>query len=261
MVVDNPDFKQPKNGNGRLWRYMSIPKFLFLLNERSLYFSRSDSFNDPYEGAATDLDLLNQQNRRKEFILYCEENGIKYNPNYLSKVSPDDLYPFFRKYVAINCWHENQFESAAMWDLYCNKSEGIAVVTTWNRLKESIQDDQSIFLGRVKYIDRSKQITKENNIMNVYIQKRKSFEHEREVRAIATKFSDERDSKFPTKINTDIETITGGLAISVNLQVLIKKIYIAPTAPVWHYKLIKDIIKLYGYDFSIIQSDLYKSPI
>ena len=37
--------------SAKLWRYMDLAKFLSLLDESSLYFTRIDHFNDPYEGA------------------------------------------------------------------------------------------------------------------------------------------------------------------------------------------------------------------
>lgn len=33
-----------------LWRYMSFEKFVSLLSEESLFFSRVDKFEDPFEG-------------------------------------------------------------------------------------------------------------------------------------------------------------------------------------------------------------------
>lgn len=254
MVVDHPAFKQPKDGRRKLWRYMDIAKFLSMLNYQELYFARSDTFEDPFEGAATEIDIAYSDGRWNEFVVYCQKEGF-----HIPQVVPsakDSVYPFFRKFVAINCWHENQFESAAMWDLYCDKSQGIAVVSSWDRLRESIHHEQEVFIGRVKYIDRTKHITDEN-AMNFYLQKRKSFEHEREVRAVLTVFPTEPDPEMLTRINTDVDTINGGIAIKVSLARLIDCIYVAPMAPKWHYNLIKDTMLKYGFNFKVIQSNLY----
>ena len=160
----------------------------------------------------------------------------------------------------MNCWHENQFESAAMWDLYCSKSQGIAIVSSWDRLGDSINYDGGFYLGRVKYIDRAKHVTDEN-AMNFYVQKRRSFEHEREVRAVLTKFPTERDPNILSRINTDVDTINGGIQVPVNLGRLIDCIYVAPTAPKWHYDLIRDIVQRYGFKFKVVQSNLYLNPL
>ena len=41
----------------------------------------------------------------------------------------------FRRQTAISCWHENQYESAAMWQLYNPSNDGIAIQTTFGKLK------------------------------------------------------------------------------------------------------------------------------
>jgi hypothetical protein len=47
---DHPTFKKPENLDVRIWRYMSLAKFLWMLQRNSLYFSRSDLMGDPFEG-------------------------------------------------------------------------------------------------------------------------------------------------------------------------------------------------------------------
>ena len=56
-----------------LWRYMDLAKFLSLLDESSLYFTRIDHFNDSYEGAlgvATNEDawIKMEMQRRAPFV-------------------------------------------------------------------------------------------------------------------------------------------------------------------------------------------------
>lgn len=43
-----------------------------------------------------------------------------------------------KKRVFVNCWHLNEYESAAMWDLYLKNEEGVAIQTTFNRIKKSL---------------------------------------------------------------------------------------------------------------------------
>jgi len=49
------------------------------------------------------------------------------------------------KFNAINCWHMNDHESAAMWKLYLKSDEGIAIQSTYRKLKDAITDDDEIF--------------------------------------------------------------------------------------------------------------------
>jgi len=44
-----------------------------------------------------------------------------------------------RRYVFVNPWHKNEFESAAMWKLYLKSEEGVAIRTTVERLKHAFE--------------------------------------------------------------------------------------------------------------------------
>lgn len=96
----------------KLWRYTNLSKFTDLLEKKALYFARADRFEDPFEGI-------------------FPTNGSKDPIHHMTK----QFYQLNRKWVCINCWHLNEFESAAMWSLYTNKNQGIAIQTTYNRFK------------------------------------------------------------------------------------------------------------------------------
>lgn len=55
MIVKHKDIKDLDN-DIVLWKYMSLSKFLYLLNTHSLYFCRLDCFDDPFEGSLSLLD-------------------------------------------------------------------------------------------------------------------------------------------------------------------------------------------------------------
>ena len=114
MYVDNESYRKPKDENIKVWRYMDFTKFMDLLNSSELFFSRPDMFNDPFEGSLTTpssqyLDKL------------ISEKAPKKRGN-LGKI-----FKSFRGVIGISCWHINQSESDAMWKLYLEKNEGIAV--------------------------------------------------------------------------------------------------------------------------------------
>ncbi|GEM_PF-5423954 len=74
-----------------------------------------------------------------------------------------------RKTKFINCWHLNDFESAAMWDFYLKSNEGIAIQTTFDRFKRSLnRSKEEIYMGKVK----------------PFFTKRISFSHENDVRLL-----------------------------------------------------------------------------
>jgi hypothetical protein len=252
MYKEHPVFIQPEDENIKVWRYMDFTKLISLIDSQCLYFTRVDKLNDPFEGSYPQLNVLGRMLLNKISSPMPRDQFLRENIN-VSKSNKDWV-----RFAAVNCWHMNEDESAAMWSLYLKSNEGVAIQSTYTRLKKSIIDDEDVYLGTVKYIDYKKESIKSNNTFARYVHKRKSFDHEREVRAMV--------SKFPpgnTDASYDIsqETIHHGLNIKVDLKTLIENIYIAPTAPVWLADLIRDVIKKYGYEFNVKQSDLNANPL
>ena len=150
-----------------------------------------------------------------------------------------------KKHTYINCWHTNEYESAAMWKLYAKTNESIAIQTDYNTLKNIF--NEKIYLGLVTYIDYEKDFLPEGNSFYPFTHKRKSFEHEQEVRAIIQDLS-MQDNKAGVNINIDVNQ-------------LIQKIYVSPTAPSWLVDLTQDVSKKYGINSAVKKSDLYSQPV
>ena len=49
MYKENYSFQKPENSL-TIWRYIDFTKFMDLLTNSKLYFTRSDNFEDPFEG-------------------------------------------------------------------------------------------------------------------------------------------------------------------------------------------------------------------
>lgn len=238
--------KQPNHGNIKLWRYMDFTKFVSLISSSSLYFSRADKFQDPYEGT---LPIYNESLKDIIYGLVPESERERLIKE--SKIFKDVM----RQRTYINCWHENEFESAAMWDLYGKNNDSIAIETTYSKLKDSLTDE--FCLGMVNYIDYKSMHVPENNIVSPFMHKRVSFKHEQEVRALIIKFPEEGDG--PIHLYKD--NMPAGTSVQVNLNELINYIHIAPTASPWFYELVKTVAGHYDISAKIMKSDLYESPI
>jgi hypothetical protein len=236
-------FKKPEDENIKIWRYMDFAKFVSLINNKALFFARSDAFEDPYDGVypTANDDFFNNRDASLDF----------------SKKIKKDTY--------INCWHINEHESAAMWKLYLNNGQGIAIQSTFNRLKDSFNSIRyPIYIGEVEYIDFSKESIPYNterwavgdyigqikgaranevriNKYPPFLYKRKSFEHEKELRVI---LGNGNDFKEPVYVDVD-------------LNKLIDCIYIAPTTDSWFDELVKSIIPDEIAGKEIIKSVLY----
>lgn len=77
---------KPLNVDRRLWRYMSLLKFVDLLQRSCLWFTRLDRFQDPYEGFLPEIiTRLANGKDRTEFSQFQYDN--------------------WRKAACANCWY------------------------------------------------------------------------------------------------------------------------------------------------------------
>ena len=225
-----------------IWRYMDFTKYVHLLGTRALYFARSDRFDDPFEGSYSKHNI---EIRPKIYAGKIPEDRIK---------NMSKMYEYSRAWTYISCWHMNDYESAAMWKLYSNSNEAIAIQSTYKKLCDILPKD--VLVGRVEYIDYENDWLPEGNVFYPFFHKRKSFEHEKELRAITQDYP-VVDGEIKWSNNN---TIFGKL-VNVPLEELIKRVYVAPTANNWFYELVMDVTEKYGFKFGIIKSCLDEKPV
>ena len=161
---------KPENENIKIWRFLDFTKFVSVLDTKSLFFSRLDLLGDPFEGSYPKFIYDN----KKHF------KGIeKKLVNIMLKKSSQ-----FRRHFAVNCWHINEYESAGMWSLYLKNKDGVAIQTTFKGLADSYKKTKEyITIGQVNYIDYDQEGFSIGNVFHPIFHKRKSFEHEKELRA------------------------------------------------------------------------------
>lgn len=177
-------FDPPEDSTIPLWRYMDFTKFVSLLESQTLFFCRTDLLGDPWEGSLTKAEAekrLAWETSTKRRVLHSTSHS-KIRSEVTNSIA--------------SCWHMNEYESMAMWRLYLTGSEGVAVQSTYQRLIDSFPqfDGESkgrnedntekellIHVGVVHYVDYEAT----NPIgFRRELRKRKSFEHEREIRAV-----------------------------------------------------------------------------
>ncbi len=240
MYKEHPNLKKPKNLNAQLWRYMDFTKFVSLLDKQALFFSRADKLGDPFEGSHPKANIP----LRAE--IYEDEIPLQ---------DISEIYKLLREFTAVNCWHLNTYESAAMWKLYLNSNEGIAIQSTFKRLRDSFRDKKhDVFIGRVQYIDYEKDRILDDPLSS-FVYKRESFKHEQEIRAVV--------QKLPTKglSPRSKRPFDSGVYISVDLDLLISRIYLAPTSPKWLFELVKSVLAKYNLGREVHQSSLDDVPV
>jgi hypothetical protein len=260
----NPGVEEPR-AHTIVWRYMDFRKLASIFVRKELFFCRADKLDDPYEGRISDFNLRNWMKvYRKEYPNLPKEQLER------SRALISGELKEKRHKVIVNCWHMNASESAAMWDSYTKRQYGIAIKTTFRRLSDSLDkaNSDAISIGFVKYIDYDKEWMNEGyHIHFPFLYKRKSFEHEKELRAYT-----ELPTVGPQEVIPDIgppyveyvkdttypkQRTESGKFVSVDVNKLISEIYVSPRAPSSDVDLIKDIAERYGLKRDqVIKSDI-----
>jgi hypothetical protein len=217
-----------ENMDAMIWRYMDLAKFVALLDTRALYFCRADRLDDSFEGFVPTIE----QTKRVAPQAIPDKHLLIFRAASLEH----------RKRIFVNCWHRNDIESAAMWKLYLRTGDGIAIQSTPRKLQRAASQSK-LLLGDVEYLNFD-QLAWSNPASSVrpFFQKRKSFEHEREFRAVRS-------------ISID-EPIVPELDVSSDLETLIDRVVLAPGTPSWQANAICSLVSRYQLNKPVEESSL-----
>lgn len=248
--TNHPSFPQPKDPDTKIWRYMDFTKLIAMFENNGLFFARADMVGDPFEGSYA---RANEKLRPEMYAEDCKRLNIPIEKWLEGLKSFGGLNKWHRQWMVINCWHMNEFESAAMWTLYTKTNESICIQTTYNKLVSCLPE--SVYIGEVQYIDYNKIWLPEGNLFSPYMHKRKSFDHEHEIRAIR-----DEAPKCPLPMESGKIPPEYGVWITIDLHELIENIYIAPSSPNWFTELVEKTSQRYTFHFKVIKSSLAEEP-
>jgi hypothetical protein len=151
----------------------------------------------------------------------------------------------------VSCWYLSDYESDAMWRLYGGSNNCVAIRSTYARLRACLPDH--IFLGKVRYIDYESEDFPSLNMFENVVHKRRAFEHEREVRAIAWAMVGEQH----IVANSD----ELGYFPSLNVEGLIQGVYVHPLADDWFLKSVTQTIRAAGHNLPVQRSEMAALPV
>lgn len=218
-----------------MWRYMNFTQYVSLLEKSALFFCRVDELGDEFEGSVS-------QNVLPLLKMFYDDKTHIFHPNDME---------IYKSWVYANCWYEGEIESEAMWRLHTREKEGIAIKTVFQNFKKALIGEQTIHVSRIKYIDYRTELVPRHNTMLPFIHKRKSFEHEREIRALSMVYPNQ-DEAEPEKTN--------GFYHNVDLRLMIEEIVVAPFAEEWLVDLTENIAHRYGVYNRVRNSTLSDVP-
>lgn len=232
-----------------VWRYMDLSKFQKIIESKALWFARTDKFDDKLEGTLTNTDQCKEKARR-----LLEEKFAK--PWALTDNTIISKLPL---HMGVNCWHINDTENPRMWEEYVKDKEGIAIQSTFGNLKASIIDNDTVYFGKVKYIDYDLGQIDESNYLNYFLHKKKiDFEWESELRGIIFKEPPYKTEGLYTKPDYTQVPFEYGKCIEVDFKKLIQNIYVKPGSTPEFYRHLDEILQTHGFkdQFTIIPSKL-----
>jgi hypothetical protein len=240
-------FVAPRNPQIPIWRYMDFTRYVAMLEEQGVFFARVDNLNDRFEGSIPEPSARQYEEVKREL----RDAGVPLNGE---RLPYREMLRKVRPWVLVSSWHLNEQESAAMWSLYGHSENAIAVCSTYEKLRTAMERAQEeIYLGAVRYISYEDDEIPLEHLLWPFIHKRRSFEHERELRALMV---DERRAFAGKEPPPD-----GGAWVKTPLAGLIDAVYVAPDAEPWVRELVERVSRRYGLDTPVRQSALDKDPL
>tara|TARA_R110000824_G_scaffold118960_14_gene272238 strand:- start:374278 stop:375156 length:879 start_codon:yes stop_codon:yes gene_type:complete len=238
-----------------LWRYMDFSKFVAMLTQGGLYFTRAANFTDPFEAAAgiASREIIWNEHYLRFFKDAIVTPPLGYPPvkKLDSEIEEDAArllqqlkfaYALARNSL-VSCWHTNDVESEAQWQIYCSSgAPGLAIRTNIDRLWRATKNETGVKIGKIQYMDFKRHFASGDE--RIFC-KRSSLAHEREVRAVLP-----NDRKAPAD----------GRLVTCNLNDLIEEVIVSPYSPPWFRNVVQETIDKFGYKLCVGKSEISETP-
>jgi hypothetical protein len=225
-------------GTDAVWRYMGLSKFVWMLQNKSLWLSRSDQMGDPWEVSLAGKQLQLVKDRHPPTNL----NNLQAET---SEVRSKRIINYWRENTFVNCWNMSKHESNALWQIYCKTTEGIVIQTNYEKLNFA---KNNYSLKPVEYIvPGSNAVTPTHS--DLVTKKRPAFSYEEEVRIF---HFDETNEYKSAK----------GIELKLELVNFIESIRVHPEADEVFFNIIKSLLEQYLPDFkgNLAWSDMRVPP-
>jgi len=261
MYQNHPFFEYPQN-DARIWRYMDLEKFFWLLEHSALYFCRLDRLPDRFEGAWSKPTF---KAITADYEDFAKRHGV--TEEAVQRVLRDTNYFHFATWAqfAVNCWTINEHESATMWQSYVKSGMGVAVESSSERLAACLNGspDWLIHIGKVRYADYA---TEEFPLPNSpdralfpCLYKRLFFRDERELRIVVRKPLEPRVGRDGRRL-WHAQPLSDHVQIPVRLGTLIARVVVAPGAELEVFQRIDSAMRDAGFCGGPSRSSLDEDP-
>lgn len=202
--------------NLKLYRFMSLKKFKYLLSESKLFFSRASILSDEFEGGYHIPELANE----------FKEN--KYN-------------------TFVSCWTENDpriKSSILLWELHSSEENPIVVGVSIDYFISGLFQDEKFekYIGKINYLDPHNvdypEKYKANSLVPFFL-KRNHFKDEKEIRVVIQDMDPTGPRSF--KVGKELK----GISVHIDLE-KIDEIIISQRAEYSFYEEVTHLIEKAG---------------
>jgi hypothetical protein len=142
-----------------------------------------------------------------------------------------------RRCTYVSCWRIGDYESEAMWRLYCGTGAGAALVLPYEKLRDSLTDERT-FIGQVHYINFDSDVIDGGNALNHVMHKRREFEHEHEVRIVKWE-APKADYASPEFLAIKLPE---SVALPWDPEEWLEKIVVSPYAEPWYVDTLQETV-------------------
>ncbi|MFN7934252.1 MAG: DUF2971 domain-containing protein [Bryobacteraceae bacterium] len=208
-----------RNSDHPIWRYLTLDKFLSLLQARKLWFSRSDTFDDRWEGFSHALPASRKMSGGTTAAIEAYLDGVRLHDNWMRGS--------MKRVVFVSCWSACPDESIPLWRIFAPGESGVAIRSTIPKFLKHV-DMKSHFAvyytDHVKYydgkptadFDYSKELSASlETVCQINLRKRRCFEYEEEWRAVGIGKSHHKGK---------------GVLVPVDLNSLVDRVVVSPLA-------------------------------
>lgn len=216
-----------------------------MLSKGQMYFCRVDKLEDQREAMLSrkTVDLEVGALLGNETVQ--EKLGGRPDGEILARLTAGSSDMRVRASTFVNCWYHSEGESVAMWQIY--GAQGIAIQSTWRRLMEALPDGNEVAVGAIQYVDYDSTYI---NPHQPFQYKDRIYEHEHEIRAMVKRPPRE------LSILSICRDHPSGIDIDVNLDRLIKRIYLAPGAGGWFREVVEELLEKYGFGHKEVKNSI-----
>lgn len=231
VMIEKDDGLKVPPWNTRVWRYMSLDKFLSIVQSSQLHFTNANLLTDQYEGTTPSGTIAHLTRVMKS--QGRDQGDIEARLLYISQEAAAA-----KSNCWINCWSIGRFESYALWKIYLGGSTaGVAIQTNVKRLTNAINLasaplDPPVMIGRVDYTNH---IRPEWAIdWKLLTAKSPFYVYENELRLFIV-----ANWNAPSVLGTEPHT---GVKVAVDLDTLIERLYVSPFCGAWFHESFKALL-------------------